>query len=187
MTNKLQLFFLILTGLFFSQSILAQTKDDNELEKIIRYDNAISDSIEVGVFYEHILDFNAKQKNWLGTEGYRETINCYFRINENTSEVELVKITVVLQQEEEQAFKSYLYNDSQRPMMCYNSYIKNGKTVGNQGAYFGKGSIVALSANDTIIVGDDLTDEMVNAARDMYLNGERYRQLFETVVSIQSR
>ncbi len=187
MTNKLYIFFLICLGLFLSEATFAQADDDNELEKIIQYDNAISDSINLGVFYEHILDFNSKQKNWLGTEGYREMVNFYFRINENTNEVELVKITVILQQENEQAFKSYLYSDNQRPMMCYNSYIRDGKTVGNQGAYFGKGAIVALSVNDTIIVGNELTDEMVNAARDMYLNGERYRQLFETVISIQSK
>ena len=71
--------------------------------------------------------------------------------------------------------------------MCYNTFLKGNEMVGNQGAYFGKGTIVALSVNDNIIVGDDLTDAMVNSARDMYLNGERYRQLLEKVMSLQSQ
>jgi hypothetical protein len=41
--------------------------------------------------------------------------------------------------------------------------------------------------NDAIGVGDNLTDALVNTARDMYLNGERYRQMLEKVMSMQSQ
>jgi hypothetical protein len=179
---------LILIGcfIFASNGLFAQLEADSEFQKIIDYGRSIDDGVDAGQYYTHSLNFNTTQKEWLGIKGYRETINCYFKISE-TKEVELVKVVVILQKEGEQAIKSFVYSEDQRPIMCYNTFIKNDEMVGNQGGYFGKGTIVALSVNDSIVIGDNLTDEMVNAARDMYLDGERYRQLLEKVMSLQSQ
>lgn len=177
---------ILILAIIFQNVAFAQLEDDSELQKIITYDSQVSKDIEAGKYYMHSLDFNTSQKEWLGTKGYRETINCHFKILD-TKEVELVKVVVVLQKEGEQALKSFLYSEEQHPIMCYDTFIKDGEMVGNQGAYFGKGTIVALSVNDAIVVGDNLTDDMVNSARDMYLNGERYRQILEKVMSLQSQ
>lgn len=165
----------------------AQLEDNEELQNIINFDTQVSKDIEAGKLYTHSLDFNTSKKDWLDIKGYRETVNCYFKILEETKEVELVKIVVILEKEGEQALKSYLYSDEQHPIMCYNTFLRDGEMLGNQGAYFGQGTIVAVSVNDAIVVGDNLTDAMVNSARDMYLNGERYRQILEKVMSLQSQ
>jgi hypothetical protein len=178
---------ILILAVILQNVAFAQLEDNEELENIITFDTQVSKEIADGKLYTHSLDFNSSKKDWLGIEGYRETINCYFKILEDTKEVELVKIVVVLEKKGEQALKSYLYSPDQHPIMCYNTFLKDGEMLGNQGAYFGKGTIVALSVNDAIVVGDGLTDAMVNSARDMYLNGERYRQILEKVMSLQSQ
>ena len=178
---------ILILAVILQNVAFAQLEDNEELENIITFDTRVSKEIEAGKLYTHSLDFNTSKKDWLGIKGYRETINCHFKILEETKEVELVKIVVIVEKEGEQALKSYLFSPDQHPIMCYNTFLRNDKMVGNQGAYFGEGTIIAVSVNDAIVVGDNLTDAMVNTARDMYLNGERYRQMLEKVMSMQSQ
>lgn len=177
---------ILILAIVLQNVAFAQLEDNEEFDNIITFDAQVSKEIKDGKLYTHSLDFNTSKKDWLGIKGYRETINCHFKILES-KEVELVKVVVILEKEGEQALKSYLYSPDQHPIMCYNTFLKGDEMIGNQGAYFGKGTIVALSVNDAIIVGDNLTDAMVNSARDMYLNGERYRQMLEKVMSMQSQ
>lgn len=174
------IFSLLMTNIGFSQAA-----EQAMLNNIFALDQQITEGMEKGEYHHSILDFNTNKKEWLGVSGYREVINCYFKILE-TQEMQLVRISIILEKEGEQAFINYTYSETERPLMCLNTYTKGEVILGSQTGFFGDQSILALSVNDNLVVGDNLSEEMVKMAREMYLSGEKYRQLFEKVMALQS-
>lgn len=163
---------------------MAQNDDEQALRSILAINNEVEQKITDDVYYHHIIELNADKKPWGDAEGYKEKVFCYFIINDS-SEIQLIKIKVVLEKEDEVGYQNFLYDEKEQMIMSYTDYYRNEERIGQQGAYFGEKSIAAVSVNNDIFIGDDLTDDMVSAARKFYLSGRRYKRMFETIVSLQ--
>ncbi len=153
-------FLLLIFGLISFSSALNAQNDEAALKAVIAYDNDVNDKISKKVYHKHVIELNADKKKWGEAEGYSEKIECYFEITDS-GEAKLVKIINVLDKGAERAVQSFLFDDEETTVICYSDFYKDDKRVGQQGAYFGKKNILAVAVNDKLVIGDQLTDDMV--------------------------
>lgn len=179
-----QFIYILIIGLISIANIAEAQSDDDALKKIIAYDNEVNTKISKKEYHRHVIELNADKKNWGTAKGYKEKIECFFEITDS-GEVKLVKIINVLEKGEEKAVQSYLFDETETPILCYSDFYQKEKRVGQQGAYFGAKNIVAVAVNDNLVIGDQLTDDMVQLARGMYLKARKYKRMFITLLSVQ--
>lgn len=177
--------YLFILSFFISiPNIINAQNDDEALKKIIAYDNDVNTKITEKKYHRHVIELNADKKDWGEAKGYSEKIECFFEITDS-GEVKLVKIINVLEKGEERAVQSYLFDETETTTMCYSDFYSKEERVGQQGAYFGAKNIIAVSVNDNLVIGDNLTDNMVKLARNMYLKARKYKKMFITLLSVQ--
>jgi len=158
--------------------------DDEKFNAIIAYEGEINTKITQKKYHRHVIELNADKKEWGGAEGYSEKIECFFEITDS-GEVKLVKIINVLEKDKQRAVQSYLFDETESTMLCYSDFYDDEKRVGQQGAYFDQRNIIAVAINDNLVIGDNLTDDMVKLAKNMYINARKYKRMFITLLSIQ--
>lgn len=175
--------YLLLTVMALSLSAFAQS-DDQVLQGIVAQDNLVTERIGRGEYHRHVIDLNADKKDWAGTSGYREKLNCYFEI-QPSGEVTLVKIITTLEKDTEKAYQNFVFDVQENVIMSYTDYFRGEERLGQQGAFFGHENIVAVSVNDQLYIGDNLSEEMVTTARKAYLRGLKYKRMFTNLINLQ--
>lgn len=171
------------TLLLLHGAIMAQS-DDQILQGIVAQDNIVTERIGRGEYHRHVIDLNADKKDWAGTSGYREKLNCYFEIQSN-GEVSLVKIITTLEKGKEKAYQNFVFDAQENVIMSYTDYFRGDERLGQQGAFFGQENIVAVSVNDQLYIGDNLSEEMVTTARKAFLRGLKYKRMFTNLINLQ--
>ena len=160
----------------------AQTTDDY-LKQTLQYADDVSEGITDGAYFQNNLRINTNKKNWADLTNYSEDVNYYYEMNE--AGIMLRKILVTVTEGNKKAFKNYIFNDKGEVMLCYVDYVVNDEKLPQQSTFFINQELLAFSNSEEMVLGEDLTDDMVSVASAMYLDAIKYRKFFQGMMIIQ--